>query len=154
MKIDIASPCKRDWAKMKGDDAVRFCGDCKMNVYNLSALSQQQVLQLVKEKEGKVCVRLFQRADGTAITRDCPVGVTRKRRTYAFSMAAMFGLLAAPFMTRSEQAATGDPPQRVIAEARAVIEAVKVKLGLSKPPVGPIYPMMGKMAYRPPPGSP
>ncbi len=53
MKFSIASPCKRDWSKMTGDERVRFCGDCKMNVYNLSAMSQAEVLALVKEREGR-----------------------------------------------------------------------------------------------------
>lgn len=34
--IHIASPCSADWSEMYGDNRKRFCGDCKLNVYNLS----------------------------------------------------------------------------------------------------------------------
>src|SRR5581483_9913884 len=34
---------------------------------------------LVRDKEGRMCVRMYQRADGTVLTSDCPVGVRRER---------------------------------------------------------------------------
>lgn len=30
--IRIAAPCKADWNAMTGDERVRFCGQCKLNV--------------------------------------------------------------------------------------------------------------------------
>lgn len=151
MQIKVAAPCKRDWSKMTGDDAVRFCGDCKMNVYNLSALSQPELEQLVKEKEGRVCVRFFSRPDGTVLTRDCPVGVTRKRRTYAFSLAAVASMLAAPFMVQGESCSTGAEP--TLTEAvRDFVDEVKVKLGFATG--RPTRHVMGQMMYVPPKGPP
>ncbi|HEX4456975.1 MAG TPA: hypothetical protein VIA18_03350 [Polyangia bacterium] len=77
--LRIATPCSADWQEMKGDDYVRFCGRCEKNVYDLSALSREAAEQLVAEKEGRMCVRFYQRADGTVLTNDCPVGVRRER---------------------------------------------------------------------------
>jgi hypothetical protein len=77
--LRIATPCNADWDDMKGDEAVRFCGKCEKNVYNLSALSRAEAESLVQEREGRLCVRLYQRADGTVLTSDCPVGVQKKR---------------------------------------------------------------------------
>ncbi len=102
MQFKVASPCKRDWSKMKGDEKVRFCGDCQMNVYNFSAMSQAEVLSLVKEREGKLCARFYTRPDGTVLTRDCSIGVARKRRTYTFSFAAIAALFTAPLMISDE----------------------------------------------------
>ena len=34
-KIKIASPCSADWEQMEGTDHVRFCAECKKNVFDL-----------------------------------------------------------------------------------------------------------------------
>ncbi len=72
--LKIASPCSADWNNMIGDDRVRFCGQCGLNVYNLSNMSQIEAERLIMEREGKLCVRFYVRADGTVLTSDCPVG--------------------------------------------------------------------------------
>lgn len=73
--IRIASPCSADWSAMVGDDRSRFCGSCQKHVYNLSAMTADEAAQLIREREGNLCGRLFRRADGTVLTSDCPVGV-------------------------------------------------------------------------------
>ncbi len=151
MKISVASPCKRDWAKMSGDERVRFCSDCKMNVYNLSAMSQAELEAMVKQREGRVCVRFFSRPDGTVITRDCPVGVSRKRRTYAVSMAAMLALLAAPFATAQEECTLNGEPT-FVESVRQLFWDLKVRLGLASPPMVHTVGMM--VAPPPPPPGP
>lgn len=78
--IRVASPCSADWAKMTGDERRRFCGDCKKHVYNLSELTRDEAEALILEKEGRLCVRYYQRADGTILLADCTVGVRRRRR--------------------------------------------------------------------------
>jgi len=78
--IKVAAPCAADWGKMAGDDRVRHCGDCKKNVFNLSDMTRAEAEALIVEKQGKLCVRYFQRADGTILTKDCPVGVARRRK--------------------------------------------------------------------------
>ena len=77
--MSIASPCSADWAQMVGDDKVRYCGKCEKNVFNLSAMTREEAEITVLAKEGDLCVRLYQRHDGTVLTQDCPVGVRRKR---------------------------------------------------------------------------
>jgi hypothetical protein len=81
--ITIASPCKADWAQMTGDERARFCGDCKLHVYNLSSMSETEAEKLIIEKEGKLCLRLYRRSDGTVLTKDCPVGFAAKMKSYA-----------------------------------------------------------------------
>ena len=83
--IKIASPCSADWNEMYGDERKRFCGECKLNVYNLSGMTRNEAERLVTNAEGRLCVRFFQRADGSIITADCPVGWARvKHRTQIF----------------------------------------------------------------------
>jgi hypothetical protein len=76
--LKIASPCKANWNEMAGDDRMRFCGLCKLNVYNFSGMTRVEISDLLLRSEGRVCARMYQRKDGTLLTRDCPVGV-RKR---------------------------------------------------------------------------
>ncbi|HTL51698.1 MAG TPA: hypothetical protein VL860_03890 [Planctomycetota bacterium] len=78
--IHVASPCSADWAAMTGDAQARHCGQCHKNVYNLSAMTEADALALIRAKEGHLCVRFFQRADGTVLTQDCPVGLLAKQR--------------------------------------------------------------------------
>jgi hypothetical protein len=75
---------------MHGDDRVRFCGDCKLNVYNLSWMTRLEATELIEQNEGRHCVRFFRRKDGTFVTRDCPV-----RWTWTGSVARMASLFLA-----------------------------------------------------------
>src|SRR6476619_5228268 len=83
--ISIASPCSADWNQMYGDERKRFCGDCKLNVYNLSGMTREEAEALIMNAEGRLCVRFYKRRDGSVITEDCPVGWARvKQRTRAY----------------------------------------------------------------------
>ena len=77
--LRVATPCHAAWDDMRGDERVRFCGRCEKNVYNLSAMPRAEAEALVREKEGRLCVRFFRRQDGTLLTSDCPVGVRRQK---------------------------------------------------------------------------
>ncbi|MBA3455720.1 MAG: hypothetical protein H0T42_21675 [Deltaproteobacteria bacterium] len=86
--IRVATPCSADWAKMTGDERVRVCGDCTKSVYNLSDMTRDEAQALIVEKAGKLCVRYFQRADGTILLKDCSIGVKRRRRRVLFAAGA------------------------------------------------------------------
>jgi hypothetical protein len=88
----IASPCSADWDKMPGDDRVRFCPQCKLNVYNFSALAPKEIDRLVQQHEGRLCGRYYQRADGTMLAQNCPVAL---RAAFLWSSRAAAGVLAA-----------------------------------------------------------
>lgn len=71
--IQVAKPCPVSWDSMSGDDRVRFCSDCRLNVYNLAGMTRREATELIHLQEGRLCVRFFRRKDGTLVTRDCPV---------------------------------------------------------------------------------
>jgi hypothetical protein len=73
--IRVASPCPASWERMTGDDRVRHCQECKLNVYNLSEMTRVEAERLIASREGRMCVRFYRRADGTILTRDCPRGL-------------------------------------------------------------------------------
>lgn len=85
--IQIAAPCPVSWESMDGDEKMRFCRSCKLNVYNISELSAQSAFDLIREKQGQLCIQLYRRRDGTVLTQDCPEGLKRLRQA-AFRRAA------------------------------------------------------------------
>jgi hypothetical protein len=86
--LTIAAPCPAKWEAMTGDDRVRHCELCKLSVYNVAALTAAEALDLVTKSEGRVCARLYKRADGTVLTANCPVGVKAAWRRVAWAAAA------------------------------------------------------------------
>jgi hypothetical protein len=96
--ISIASPCHADWDQMTGNDRARFCGQCNLNVYNLSSMTREEAELLIGRTEGRLCVRYFRRADGSVLTRDCPVGLRAIRRRMSYVAravgSAVLGFLA------------------------------------------------------------
>lgn len=82
--LRIASPCPMLWGDMQRtpEEAVRFCGDCRKNVYDVSKMSTKETALLLQKAEvsgASTCMQLYRRADGTIITDDCPVGLRRIR---------------------------------------------------------------------------
>jgi hypothetical protein len=96
--VRVAAPCPADWDRMRGDERVRFCDQCSLNVYNLSGMTRRQAEALLTGAEGRLCVRFYRRADGTILTQNCPVGfrALKRRVTKAANAAlsAVFGFLA------------------------------------------------------------
>lgn len=95
--IHVASPCSADWNEMFGDDRKRFCGDCKLNVYNLSDMTRRAAENLLISSEGRLCVRFFRRADGTVLTKNCPVGWQAAKQRVSRVAAAVFSMIAGLF---------------------------------------------------------
>lgn len=91
--LRIASPCSERWDSMTGDERKRFCARCQLHVYNVSELSSAEVTALLTQSEGRVCGRIFRRADGTVLTRDCPVGLRKVRMRIAAGLTAAMALV-------------------------------------------------------------
>ena len=126
----VASPCHESWEGMPGGEAVRSCDRCQQKVYNLSEMSAADAAKLVREAEGRLCVRFYKRADGTMLTKDCPVGATAARSKKVRTALALSGAAAAAagFAVRSAKTSTPEPiaPVVVITPEPAPVE---VKMG-------------------------
>jgi hypothetical protein len=170
--IRVASPCSAEWAKMDGDDRVRHCGDCKKNVYNLSEMNREEAETLIIAKEGRLCVRYFQRNDGTILLKDCAIGVSkrRKRKLIAAGAAALLAGSAgvalhvtrgtmtmgdmAPDLTEGRHVAGGIQPmgreylEGSGAEVKPTIEVREVHevKGELEAPRPPVKELMGKLS--------
>lgn len=97
-RVRIASPCTAGWEAMEGDERARFCRLCSLHVYNLSEMTRAEAEALIARTEGRLCGRLYRRADGTVLTKDCPTGLRAVRqrvtRRAGAALAAVLGLCA------------------------------------------------------------
>jgi hypothetical protein len=91
--LRIASPCPANWEAMSGDERVRFCDLCNLQVYNIAWLTRKEAESVIAGTEGRICARLFHRSDGTVITKDCPVGLSAVRRRVARIAGAVFATI-------------------------------------------------------------
>lgn len=96
--VRVASPCSVDWGQMVGDDRIRFCGQCNLNVYNFSAMASAEIEYLLANRDGRLCARFYRRADGTMLTEDCPAGLKVKtRRVSTLAGAALSAAMGLSF---------------------------------------------------------
>lgn len=109
--VHVASPCPLRWEQMVGNERVRHCSQCNLNVYNLSALTAQEAEDLIASREGRLCVRFYQRPDGTILTRDCPVGLgALVRRVSRVAGTALSALLSVSFAAAQAAPKNGSAP--------------------------------------------
>jgi len=169
--IDVKNPCTASWEQMRGDDRVRFCKHCNLNVYNLSAMTRESAEDLVNAREGRLCVQFIRRADGTLLTDDCENAWKRAaRRTGALVTAAASCVLVAALSpifasvpttrTTSGSCNTGTTPSaidRLISQIESILGINRAGGGVQQP----MQPVAGAMAVRgdmvapaPPPAPP
>jgi carboxypeptidase family protein len=146
-RLRIATPCPVGWEQMTGDDRVRFCDHCQLNVYNISALSTLEAETLIASTEGRICARLFRRADGTILTKDCPVGLRvlrlRVSKKAAAVFAAVIGLAGAAFGQQSpgkDEKAGCRPQIKLTRKSAASDPLAKTISGTVVDPVGAAIP--------------
>lgn len=92
-RVRVAAPCQAEWDEMRGDERVRFCHLCSLNVYNLSAMTRREAERLVTRNEDRLCVRFYRRADGTMLTQPCPIGLRALKRRVSRISSAVFATL-------------------------------------------------------------
>ena len=150
-QIHVASPCPASWDEMSGDDQVRFCSHCRLNVYNLSEMPRDEAENLVRSREGRMCVRFYRRHDGTVLSRDCPVGIRAMRQRLVRGLAALAGLFVAlisgtllgSFFQRNKPAGYQPPAQALSNwaspwEQLQVLTGDIVVMGGCEPPPQPV----------------
>jgi hypothetical protein len=158
-QVRVAAPCKADWDQMIGNERVRFCSQCNLNVYNLSSMTRADAESLIARTEGRLCVRFYRRSDGSIITKDCPIGLRaiRRRLSYAAKAisSAVIGILAglgvygvvsiiaplAPQGTMGTMVRETDPPDELLIQGNMVRPAEMRTPGftMGRMPVKPIH---------------
>ena len=146
--LRVASPCTADWTKMTGDERARHCGDCKKTVYNLSGLTRDEAEALLIEKNGDLCVRYYQRKDGTILLADCEVGVKRGRRRRWIAAGAATLLAGGAGAVGYRALHHKEPAVEVLGGAVAMptVTVTDVHEVVTAPVEPPVEALMGKVA--------
>ena len=50
--LRIATPCETSWEGMAGDERVRHCTLCSLNVYNFAEMTRDEIRALLARTEG------------------------------------------------------------------------------------------------------
>ena len=97
---------------MQGDDRSRLCLQCNLHVYNFAQMSQDEIAEILVEKEGRICARTYQRSDGTLLTEDCPIGLRAKLRRagrlVVSALSAVLKVCAADAQDTASQIGSGE----------------------------------------------
>ena len=111
-RMTVATPCTVPWATMAGDDRVRFCTQCRKNVYNVEGMTREAAEELIAQRHGELCVRFYRRVDGTVVTNDCAprFGMIRSAARLCFCLAIFLAVLS--YETVAVRADSRDPYAR------------------------------------------
>lgn len=150
-RLRVASPCSISWNEMTGDDRTRHCDQCELNVYNVAGMTRDEVARLVEESNGRLCMRLVRRADGSVMTKDCPVGLRAYRKRLAVIASAAFAAVLGLFSVSYAQ--KGDSVRTVKASDLKVVTLVdptesKSLSGSILDPNGAVIPNVRILLYR------
>src|SRR4051812_12762657 len=146
--VKVTAPCPARWEDMLGDEQCRFCAHCQKSVYNFSAMTAEEVVQLLQQREGKLCARYYQRPDGTVMTSDCGLGQARYltlfQRAFLGAAAGLMAFVSAAFGDTGSKSKT--PVDAPLSTARKLGEisffpADKVTNGTNRMPV-----LLGKIS--------
>lgn len=148
---------------MVGDERVRHCARCRLNVYDVKELREVEVRALFMKNEGRVCGRIFRRPDGTVLTEDCPTGLDAVRRkalvAVAMTVAILVAVVSYRFKSGPAHSASSDESwfdrtlrARVI-DARESLRATRTLGPLINELFPPEMPVAGRMYFIPPPPS-
>jgi len=161
-QIEISSPCTVAWEEMRAagaDGRVRFCGHCRQNVYNVEAMSRAEAQRLIAAREGRLCVRILRRPDGTVVTADCwaRLRAARRRGFLPFlGMMVLVGLtelaaIGVGLVRLKGLCGRGAPPSPVaLRETRGgIMGALPVRPVPELPPHEMGEPVMGKIVQAP-----
>jgi Carboxypeptidase regulatory-like domain len=102
---------------MIGDERVRYCPECKLNVYNFSAMPEHEIRRLVAKREGRLCARWYRKTDGTVLTADCPVGFRARVRRISLvagtALSAFMGVGTAKAQQKGDTSSPSASPSLV-----------------------------------------
>jgi len=104
--LTVASPCTVPWESMEGDERTRFCGQCRLHVFDFSELTRGEIEALVSRAGERICGRIHRRPDGTLLTKDCVTWRDRLARRARRVRAVLAGALGVAGLAGCDQLGT------------------------------------------------
>ena len=90
-QLPIDAPCDANWDRMSGDASKRFCGLCNKNVHDLSAMTRDEAVALLRAASNP-CVRYQCTSAGDVQFQPAQRQRTLPQLRSTLRMAAMVGL--------------------------------------------------------------
>jgi ankyrin repeat protein len=115
-RMKITAPCTADWDSMAGNDQVRFCEHCQLDVTNLSSMTRENAMQLVARSQGRLCVRFITTPRGRILTGAMPEKLYRIRRRVSRIAATAFSatISVSTAMAQNPTVSNAKDPQEIL----------------------------------------
>lgn len=138
--IKVGSVCSESWEEMEGNERFRFCSHCSKKVNDLSAMTRKEAARLVRDADGKLCVRyVYDPVAQRPIFADQLLQITRRTPGIAAGLVtASIALSSNAFAQSSEPGQTPVAIERSIEKDTSVIRS-KLK-GTITDPNGAVIP--------------
>lgn len=141
-RIHVASPCSADWDEMVGNEQVRFCQHCSLQVHDLSKITRKEAMRLVAASQGRLCVRYRKRPDGTLDTAERAAPLTQIKRRLSRIAAGAFTAslsLASNVAAQSARPAGGNQAAVIQPAETATLGRILVRNGQTASLAGTVF---------------
>lgn len=109
-KIEVETPCAEKWSEMRGTNQMRFCSHCDLHVNNLSAMSRKQAMKIVRQANGRICVRYVKNPrTNQPVFRDKLYQISRRTGIAAGVLGASLSLSAANYAQSETKTVEAEP---------------------------------------------
>ncbi len=165
-QVHIEKPCTADWDTMTTIQGgqVKHCAHCQKNVYNISAMTEQDAEKLLAEMPN-LCVRYAQNDEGKILTEEfmTPLRLPKMSSPWLFRFAAsviaiITGLVARPVSADTVQKTKTPPkkpvktqsqPTRHLIMGRRIAPAHTMGKPVMRKPESALPPIMGEPSVTP-----
>lgn len=94
--IVIAAPCDRKWGEMRGNNKVRRCSACRLDVHNTTEMTESEIQNLFAGQNNRICLKIYRTTDGKILTKNCAQAkriFELARRKIRLALATLLGML-------------------------------------------------------------
>ncbi len=88
LNISIPTPCHENWEAMSPREQGKYCGVCSTTVVDFSSMDDQQVLNYLNNKQGRICGRLSSNQIATPQSRF--EQLSSKMKYFVFALGFVF----------------------------------------------------------------
>ncbi|MCO4293896.1 carboxypeptidase-like regulatory domain-containing protein [Solitalea sp. MAHUQ-68] len=91
MRIQIESPCSKNWNNMTFNDQGRFCDSCQKTVIDFRNLSDNEIIEYIKITNAKTCGNLSQSQLNRVLAK--PISRTKRLFSVLGSLLISLGII-------------------------------------------------------------
>lgn len=112
-QLEVKTPCTANWDQMSGNDKVRFCEHCQLEVNDLTSLTPKRIRRLMTKSKGRLCVRYHRGPDGKPLIRQVPGKLHQISKRFSRVAAGVFTATLSLGSATGQQSTSSVTYQRV-----------------------------------------